>query len=332
MRPIRLTMTGFGPYKNKTVLDMDSLGTGGLYLITGDTGAGKTYIFDAITYALYGEMSGSGRDSRTVRSQYCEDGDMTEVSLEFEYQGKRYTVTRNPEYMRRRLRGEGYAKQQAGAVLEMPDKSVIDGTSKVNDAVKDILRIDRDQFCSIAMIAQGEFRKVLTAGTEERQKLFRMLFNTQPYERLAAELSEMSRDAANDYSNKVKSIHHDLAGVNCGFDDELASELSALKEKSTSGEASFADMTDLLGRIMAAGEARTADVSDKMNDVESRLTALNNKIALSQEYRRNVSRLDEAMNAVKRLEDAVSEARGKLKTAESKQPVIDELVSESALI
>ena len=84
MRPLKLTMTGFGPYKDRTIIDLESLGNGGLYLVTGDTGAGKTYIFDAITYALYGEMSGNGRDIKTVRSQYADDGVETNVELEFE--------------------------------------------------------------------------------------------------------------------------------------------------------------------------------------------------------------------------------------------------------
>ncbi len=97
MRPLRLCMTGFGPYKEKTELDLASLGKGGLYLFTGDTGAGKTYIFDAITFALYGEMSGSGREAKTARSQYSDPREITEVELDFEYQGKNYHVVRNPE-------------------------------------------------------------------------------------------------------------------------------------------------------------------------------------------------------------------------------------------
>jgi exonuclease SbcC len=178
MRPLRLKMTGFGPYRKTSILDLESLGRGGLYLITGDTGAGKTFIFDAITYALYGDMSGSGRDSRSIRSQYSVAGEKTEVELVFEYYGRKYTVTRNPEYLRAKERGEGFTKQTAGATLIKPDGSVVDGSSKVNEEIKRILGIDRGQFCSIAIIAQGEFRKVLNAGTDESQRLFRKLFNT----------------------------------------------------------------------------------------------------------------------------------------------------------
>ena len=117
MRPINLTVSAFGPYAGNTVLDLDKLGASGLYLITGDTGAGKTTIFDAITYALYGEASGDNRDASMFRSKYAEATTPTEVELVFSYAGKTYTVKRNPEYDRPKSRGEGYTTQKAEAQL-----------------------------------------------------------------------------------------------------------------------------------------------------------------------------------------------------------------------
>ena len=117
MRPITLTMSAFGPYAAKTVIELDKLGTNGLYLITGDTGAGKTTIFDAITYALYGEASGNTRDVNMFRSKYAEPSTPTEVELTFEYAQKIYTVKRNPEYDRPKARGEGYTTEKANAEL-----------------------------------------------------------------------------------------------------------------------------------------------------------------------------------------------------------------------
>ena len=121
MRPIKLTMSAFGPYASQTILDLDKLGTSGLYLITGDTGAGKTTIFDAITFALYGEASGDNRESTMFRSKYANADTPTEVELTFVYAGKEYYIKRNPEYERPKTRGEGFTIEKANAELHYPD-------------------------------------------------------------------------------------------------------------------------------------------------------------------------------------------------------------------
>ena len=125
MRPLRLKISAFGPYAKTVELDFTKLGTGGLYLITGDTGAGKTTIFDAITYALYGDPSGNNREVSMLRSKYADAADPTEVELEFSYRDKKYTVKRNPEYEREAKRGAGTAKQLASAELIYPDGKTV---------------------------------------------------------------------------------------------------------------------------------------------------------------------------------------------------------------
>ncbi|MFR3351766.1 MAG: AAA family ATPase [Oscillospiraceae bacterium] len=158
MRPLNLTMSAFGPYAGQTTVDFSALGTTGLYLITGDTGAGKTTIFDAITYALYGEASGESRESSMLRSKYAAAETPTFVELTFTNGGKTYTVRRNPEYTRPKTRGTGTTVQKADAELTMPDGRVITKARDVTAAVTDIVGVDREQFARIAMIAQGEFR------------------------------------------------------------------------------------------------------------------------------------------------------------------------------
>ena len=188
MRPVKLTISAFGPYAGKTVLDLDKLGTSGLYLVTGDTGAGKTTIFDAITYALYGEASGDNREPSMFRSKYAETDIPTEVELVFSYAGKTYTVKRNPEYDRPKSRGEGFTSQKAEAQLTYPDGRIVTKQRDVDNAIQDIMGIDRTQFLQIAMIAQGDFLKLLLASTGERQNIFRQIFKTQLYQDLQEKL------------------------------------------------------------------------------------------------------------------------------------------------
>ena len=190
MRPLNLTMSAFGPYAGQTTVDFSVLGTSGLYLITGDTGAGKTTIFDAITYALYGEASGESRESSMLRSKYAAPETPTFVELTFLNGGKTYTVRRNPEYTRPKTRGTGTTVQKADAELTMPDSRIITKARDVTAAVTDIVGVDREQFARIAMIAQGEFRKLLLAQTDERKAIFRQIFHTGQYQALQNRLKE----------------------------------------------------------------------------------------------------------------------------------------------
>ena len=190
MRPLNLTMSAFGPYAGQTTVDFSVLGTTGLYLITGDTGAGKTTIFDAITYALYGEASGESRESSMLRSKYAAAETPTFVELTFTNGGRTYTVRRNPEYTRPKTRGTGTTVQKADAELTMPDGRVITKARDVTAAVTDIIGVDREQFARIVMIAQGEFRKLLLAQTDERKAIFRQIFHTERYQALQNRLKE----------------------------------------------------------------------------------------------------------------------------------------------
>ena len=170
MRPEKLIMSAFGPYAGRVTVDLDKLGQNGLYLITGDTGAGKTTIFDAITFALFGEASGENRETSMLRSKYAEAGTPTEVWLQFSCNDKKYRIKRNPEYERPKTRGEGFTTEKANAELYLPDGNVVTKLKDVNREIESILGIDRNQFTQIAMIAQGDFLKLLLASTDERKR------------------------------------------------------------------------------------------------------------------------------------------------------------------
>ena len=242
MRPLKLTMAGFGPYAGVQVLDFDCLGSSGLYLITGDTGAGKTTIFDAITFALFGEASGNNRDSTMLRSKYAKDDAPTYVELTFAYGGKSYTVTRNPAYERAKTRGTGTTTELAGAELTYPDGRLITKQREVDAAIREIIGLTREQFSQIAMISQGDFRKLLQADTKERQKIFRDIFKTDFYVLLQNQLKERTGEIRTQREQASQSIQQYINGMTCDEDSIYA--LDAQKAKN--GELSVTEVMELL--------------------------------------------------------------------------------------
>ena len=193
MRPLKLTISGFGSYAEKTVIDFEKLGASGLYLITGDTGSGKTTIFDAITYALYGKASGDAREVKMLRSKYAKPETPTEVELVFSNAGAQYVIKRNEEYMRPDLRSKTrgvLVKQTAGVTLKLPGGKIVEKKDDVKAEIENIICVNENQFKQIAMIAQGDFAKFLRAGTPDRIKLFRHVFNTGIYDELQTRLKK----------------------------------------------------------------------------------------------------------------------------------------------
>ena len=259
MRPLRLTLSAFGPYAAETTLDLEKLGKGGLYLITGDTGAGKTTLFDAITYALYDHSSSGIREGSMLRCKYADDKTPTFVELEFEVHGVRYTVRRNPEYQRPKARGEGMTTEKADATLTYPDtRPPVTKAKDVTAAVQEIIGLDYNQFSQIVLIAQGQFTKLLNASTEERSRIFRKLFRTQRYaqlqERLQAEAAALNQQRTAQNA-KLDSL---LGGLQFAPDDPDAEALRALCAQ-TMPETALALLDALTARQAAAlEEAGTA--------------------------------------------------------------------------
>lgn len=202
MRPIKLTISAFGPYASKQVIDFEELKGRNIFVISGKTGAGKTTIFDAISYALYGEASGESRETDSLRSHFADDNTETYVELEFELRGEKYTVNRVPKQKKKKARGEGYTEKSADATLTLPDGKVITKVKNVTDKIIEILGITREQFKQIVMLAQGEFKKLLLAKSDEREGIFRKIFNTYDFEKIQIELKNK---AATLSKNRAKS-------------------------------------------------------------------------------------------------------------------------------
>jgi len=213
MKPLKLVMSAFGSYAEETVLDFEKIGKQGLFLITGDTGAGKTTIFDAIAYALYGEASGSVKENRMFRSQYAKPETATFVEYTFAYKEKIWTVRRNPEYQRPAKRGGGMTTQSGDALLSLSDGKQIRGQAATTKYIEELLGITREQFSQIVMIAQGDFLKLLHATTKERSDIFRSIFHTKLYQIWQEKLKTESKLAREAYEDNEKSIAQYLEGV-----------------------------------------------------------------------------------------------------------------------
>ncbi len=265
MRPNKLIMSAFGPYAGKVTVELDKLGTSGIYLITGDTGAGKTTIFDAITYALFGEASGENREASMFRSKYADADTPTEVELYFTVGTKEYYIKRNPEYDRKKSRGDGVTTEKANAELHMSDGRVITKRKEVNEAVTEILGIDRNQFTQIAMIAQGDFLKLLLASTDERKKIFQKLFKTQNYYKLQEMLKNESGTLGREYDTLKSSIEQYIGGIVCDEDNILYIQV----KKAYTGELTVTDTVELLADLIKQDTALESEYDGQMRALDT---------------------------------------------------------------
>lgn len=287
MRPLRLTLSAFGPYAAQTTLDLEKLGKGGLYLITGDTGAGKTTIFDAITYALYDHSSSGIREGSMLRCKYADDKTPTFVELEFEVHGVRYTVRRNPEYQRPKARGEGMTTEKADATLTYPDdRPPVTKAKDVTAAVQEIIGLDYNQFSQIVLIAQGQFTKLLNASTEERSRIFRKLFRTQRYaqlqERLQAEAAALNQQRTAQNA-KLDSL---LGGLQFAPDDPDAEALRALCAQTVPETA-----LTLLDALTARQAAALEEAGTALHTTEAQLDTVQRQLGAAAQAQRLAQQL-----------------------------------------
>lgn len=328
MRPLKLTMAGFGPYAEIQELDFEKLGQSGLYLITGDTGAGKTTIFDAITFALFGEASGDSRDAGMLRSKYAKPDAPTYVELTFAYDGKEYTVRRNPEYERAKSRGTGTTKQAADARLILPDGRVVTKQKDVERAVRETIGLTREQFSQVAMISQGEFRKLLQADTKERQKIFRDIFGTGLYVVLQNQLKDKTGEVRTRREQVALSIRQYVDGIVCDGDSPLSSEVS----RAGKGELPVTDVVELLEKLLREDTAHQERLSCALSELEGQIELAAAQLAQAVAYqnaKRSVT-ANEKLEAEKTAE--LLRAQSALEAARGTLPEQEELAKRIAAI
>jgi exonuclease SbcC len=321
-------MSAFGPYAKEVTVNLEKLGSNGLYLITGDTGAGKTTIFDAITYALYDEASGDTRDKNMLRSKYAEENTPTFVILEFEYGGRIYTVRRNPDYERKSSRGDGMTVEKANAELTMPDGKVVTKLRDVNRSIIEIMGIDKHQFSQIAMIAQGDFRKLLNASTDERKAIFQRLFRTQCYYQLQQTLKNDVSVLRKTYDELKIRIGQYIRGISCSDNSVLKVDADKAKNDSLT----LTETILLIDRIIKEDTQIDRRLSDELKKADDELMEISKTAALIEERRKKENAVTALkIDLIKEL-PKLDTAKLTLDTESSKRFEADQLAKDAAAL
>lgn len=328
MRPTKLVISAFGPYAGKQTLDLDKLGEKGLYLITGSTGAGKTSIFDAITYALFDNPSGEARDGSMLRSKYADDSTETFVELEFICKDKLYKVRRSPEFTRLKKNGEGVTKQPAKAELYLPDGTIETKSRSVTNKITEIIGVDYNQFLQIAMISQGEFRKLLLATTDDRKKILRQIFKTHKFENLQNQIKADANSLYAKYIEAKQRISTYASGILC--DEE--SEENGFAEKIKNNLILTQEIIDELKLMITRDTQKEKEIKDKLGEVEAELQKVNERVGKAEEIAKTQEEYT-LKNAIlpaktKELEDA----KAFLEKTQENKPEIEKLGKEITLL
>lgn len=306
MLPRKLTISAFGPYAATTVIDFAKLGRSGLYLIAGNTGAGKTTIFDAIVYALYGEASGSNRKPEMLRSQYAQNETETFVELEFEYAGRQYRIRRNPPYDRPKLRGEGTIRENEKVALYTPDGQVFSGSTETDAKIKEIMGVNCGQFKKIAMIAQGDFMRMITTSTKDRIEIFREIFKTDIYRKFQEELQNEAKKVLGELNNAKQSVSQYIKDVVVEDFDAENQPVELVVEQ-------------LRLQIQRDAETKTA-IDAELTELDKKRIAIAEKLAFQEKYETDVKSLNESKIQLEQKTQLLKDLESQKQAAEARKP------------
>ncbi|NCB32951.1 MAG: SMC family ATPase [Erysipelotrichia bacterium] len=293
MRPVKLTMSAFGPYAGKTELDFSLLGDHGLYLITGDTGAGKTTIFDAIAFALYGEASGDLRSGSMLRSQCADAAADTNVELEFMFQEKVYHVHRSPAYMVQRVLKNGSVRMSnkaPTAELVYSDGHAVSGNAAVTAAIQKLTGLDRQQFSEIAMIAQGSFQQLLNADTKKRNEIFRQLFHTDQFKILQDQLKSDANLLQSQLNETRTQIARIISDIQVKEGTEAEQKLNDLKMagenvRAADAESLIAEQNFQDEKLLGDLKRQEISIQKQIGDIAAELGKLENTQKQHDQYK-----------------------------------------------
>lgn len=328
MKPIKLTMSAFGPYAGKQELDMTQLGETGLYAITGETGAGKTTIFDAIMFALYGTGSGVDRIGRNLRSDYADKNTETFVELIFRCGGKEYAIRRSPEQMLRKNKTATPARVK----LDLPNGKTVTNFKEVDRLIQEeIIGVDAKQFSQIVMIAQGEFRELLRAKTDDRKKILGKIFKTNFYDKLAERLGKASREKAGEYEDTRKEILIAVKNMETDADSAFAAQLEEIRQAKAT-ELPIETALELVDNIAAEDDERVRAAESRAEEIEKARDAARKTYEKAKEIQEKRAVLEASKKSEEELKAKEKHWEAQKQQAEAQQPEIDRLSKDITTI
>ena len=310
MKPIKLIISAFGPYAGELPpIEFDAFEEKGLFLISGDIGAGKTTIFDAICFALYGTTSGTYRDTKNLRSEYAKDSAESYVDFYFSHQGRKFHVRRQPSYERQKQRGFGVVLEKEKAVLYEEGQAPIEGLTQVNNAVKELLHIDEKQFKQIVMIAQGEFWDLLNTKTDQRTEILRTIFLTSGYKNIEYKLKDRMDASYKTKVNAENSIIQYFEDVAANEEDEIFDELEDLKSRAGQSKSTW-NLDEILGmmeRLVLSDRERLKRIKADLEKAEAKLEKNKEKLAQAETNNSFIAKRDELEKEKAELEKRKTE-------------------------
>lgn len=315
MKPIKLIISALGPYADTMPeINFEQFEDRGLFLITGDTGSGKTMIFDSICFALYGTTSGTYRDTRNLRSEYAAESARSFVDFYFSHQGRQYRIWRQPTYTRRKQRGEGLVQEQEKAIFYAPGQPPVEGLKPVEQAIRELLRVDEKQFKQIAMIAQGEFWQLLNTKTEQRTEILRTIFMTGAYKNIESRLKDHMDASSNRRKRAEDSIIQYFGDVTAI--GELQEELSTLQESiHTANRVWDIDrLLDIIQRAIALDRTALSACLVQQEQEEEKLNDLQRTLLTAKRDNELLERQEE----LQKKKDALEARRQEIQTLQSK--------------
>lgn len=334
MKPIYLECNAFGPFAHKVTFPLEQI-SGGVFLIHGATGTGKTTIFDAICFALFGNASGEYRQVDSFRSDFATDDVKTSVILKFSHNGNVYEIYRSPAYRRKKQRGEGYTDSKAEATLFMPDGSVIVGYQVVTEKIEELLSLDWKQFKQISMIAQGEFLKLLTVESKERGEIFRKVFHTGNLERVGKQLKEKMLAVKRTCEEGHRSFMQYCQSIECPSEREYAIQLKKLIESKATLDTK--EVLTILQHLIQIDRKEKEGYEERISILEKNLTKLQleqakqqqlkqKKVECEQQYKKKENEVVALLEQVKQQQHVATQKEEQIKQCRQKIEMMPDIV------